>query len=248
MLRHIIKKKQMKKLFLLTLVTLLAVSSSTYAQSRRATDQFDVSNFTAIETSVVGNIQIRQSSKTTFTAEGSEDMLNALIVRMDNDKLVIDMKENFFNNLFRKRARNLSISITTPNLTRIDSEGVGNIVFDGTFNTPELKIESDGVGNITAENLLVKKVTVESDGVGNITLGGMADFVDINSDGVGNVHATRLKAKRAVVSSDGVGNVHCYATEYIKVNSNGVGNVAYYGKPAKTEFYKNGIGKIKAGE
>ncbi len=238
----------MKKLFLFTLVTLLAVSNSTYAQSRRATDQFDVSNFTAIETSVVGNIQIRQSSKTTFTAEGSEDMLNALIVRMENDKLVIDMKENFFNNLFRKRTKNLAISITTPNLTRIESEGVGNIVLDGTFNTPELKIESDGVGNITADNLLTRKVVVESDGVGNVTLGGIADFVDISSDGVGNVNTIKLKAKRVKVDSDGVGNVNCYASEYIKVNSDGVGNVTYYGKPAKTEFFKNGIGKIKAGE
>ena len=76
----------MKQLFSLTFVTLLLAVSSSCAQTRRATDQFEVSNFTAIESSVVANIHIRQSSNTSVTAEGSEEMLNALDVRMENGK------------------------------------------------------------------------------------------------------------------------------------------------------------------
>ena len=236
----------MKQLFSLTLVTLLLVlSSSSCAQTRRATDQFEVSNFTSIESSVVANIHIRQSSNTSVTAEGNEEMLNALDVRMENGKLILDMDESFLKR-FRKRSENLVISITTPNLTRIDSEGVGNILIDGTFTSPELIVQSEGVGNITAENLRCQKVIIDSEGVGNIDLGGTADNVEISSEGVGNVNADRLKAKSAVVSSQGVGNVSCHASEYLKVRSEGVGNVRYSGNPAKKELSKNGIGKIKA--
>lgn len=172
-------------------------------------------------------------------------MLNALDVRMENGKLVLDMEESFLKR-FHKRSENLVISISTPNLTRIDSEGVGNIVIDGTFTSPELIIESEGVGNITAENLRCQKVIINSEGVGNITLGGTADSVEISSEGVGNVDAERLKAKSAKVSSQGVGNVSCYASEYLKVESESIGNVRYSGNPAKKELSKNGIGKIKA--
>ena len=237
----------MKQLFSLTLVTLLlAVSSSSCAQTRRATDQFEVSDFTAIESSVVANIQIRQSPRTSVTAEGSEEMLNALDVRMENGKLILDMEESFLKR-FRKRSQNLVISITTPTLTRIDSEGVGNITIDGSFSSPELIIQSEGVGNITAANLRAEKVTIHSQGVGNITLGGTADNVDISSEGVGNVNADGLKAKRAVVSSEGVGNVSCHASEYLKVRSEGIGNVRYLGNPKEKDLSKDGIGKIKAG-
>lgn len=235
----------MKQLFSLTFVTLLLAVSSSCAQTRRATDQFEVSNFTTIESSVVANIHIRQSSNTSVTAEGNEEMLNALDVRMENGKLVLDMEESFLKR-FRKRSENLVISITTPTLTRIDSEGVGNILIDGAFTSPELIVQSGGVGNITAENLRCQKVIIDSEGVGNIDLGGTADNVEISSEGVGNVNADRLKAKSAIVSSEGVGNVSCHASEYLKVRSEGVGNVRYSGNPAKKELSKNGIGKIKA--
>ncbi len=237
----------MKRLLSLTFITLLlAVSSSSCAQTRRATDQFDVSDFTAIESSVVANIQIRQSPRTSVTAEGNEEMLDALDVRMENGKLILKMEESFLKR-FRKRSENLVIAITTPTLTRINSEGVGNIVIDGTFTSPELVIQSEGVGNITAVNLRAEKVVIDSQGVGNITLGGTADSVDISSEGVGNVNADGLKAKRAVVSSEGVGNVSCHASEYLKVRSEGIGNVRYLGNPAEKDLSKDGIGKIKVG-
>ena len=173
-------------------------------------------------------------------------MLDALDVRMENGKLILKMEESFLKR-FRKRSENLVIAITTPTLTRINSEGVGNIVIDGTFTSPELVIQSEGVGNITAVNLRAEKVVIDSQGVGNITLGGTADSVDISSEGVGNVNADGLKAKRAVVSSEGVGNVSCHASEYLKVRSEGIGNVRYLGNPAEKDLSKDGIGKIKVG-
>lgn len=238
----------MKQLFSLTFISLmLVISSSSCAQTRQATDKFDVSDFTAIESSVVANIHIRQSSATNVTAEGSEELLNALDVRMDNGKLVLEMKEKNMKR-FGKRSDKLVISIATPTLSHIDSEGVGNIVIEGTFNTPSLIIESEGVGNLTAENLHSDEVKIESEGVGNITLSGTSGSINIRSEGVGNVIVDGLKAKRAIVSSQGVGNVSCHASEYLKIRSEGIGSVRYYGNPTEKELSKDGIGKIKAGE
>lgn len=238
----------MKRLFSLTFITLLlAVGSSSCAQTRRATDKFDVSDFTAIESSAVANIYIRQSPTTQVTAEGSEELLNALDVRMNNGKLILEMEENVLKR-FDKKADKLVISIATPSLSHIDSKGVGNIVIDGTFSTPALNIQSEGVGNFTADNLRCDEVKIDSEGVGNITLRGTAGNVEIRSEGVGNVNADGLKAKCTVVSSQGVGNVSCHASEYLKVRSEGIGNVRYYGNPAEKELAKDGIGKIKAGD
>lgn len=237
----------MKKLNILVLLTLLfSISNISYAQKRLSKDEFDVSNFTAIRSSVVGNIEVRQASQTSVTAEGSEAMLDLLDVKMDNQTLVLKMEDRLMKRI-RNSANRLTIYISTPNLTHIDFEGVGNITIKGNFDTPELIIESDGVGNINADYLNAGSVKIESEGVGNISIGGKAESVDISSEGVGNINTRELITSNAIVISEGIGNVSCYASEYLKIDSEGIGNVTYYGKPKETNLNKDGVGKIKAG-
>lgn len=216
-------------------------------QSRNTKDAFEVNDFTIIEASVVANIHITQSASTAVTAEGSEDMLNRLDVRMEGNRLILDMEERFWKR-FGRNANKLTIRIATPNLTEIVFEGVGNITIDGNFTTPQLLINSKGVGNLSANNLECEYVKINSEGVGNTIVGGKTVKVEIDSKGVGNVEADKLIAREAVVSSQGVGNVSCYASEFLSIRSHGVGNVRYYGKPAKTDLIKDGVGKIRPGE
>jgi hypothetical protein len=238
----------MKKLNILVLVALLiSISSISCAQTRQSKDEFDVSNFTTIRSSVVGNIEVRQASLTSVTAEGSEVMLDLLDVKMNNQTLVLKMEDRLMKRI-RNNANKLTIYVSTPFLTHIDSEGVGNITIKGNFDTPELIIESDGVGNINADYLNADKVKIDSEGVGNISIGGNAESLDINSEGVGNINTRELITPNAIVISEGVGNISCYASEYLKINSEGIGNVTYYGKPKDTNLNKDGIGKIKAGK
>ena len=240
------KSNEMKTTFL-ALTLLISLNSTSCAQSRTAKDAFEVSNFTAIEASVVANIHITQSAGTAVTAEGSEELLNRLEVRIEGDRLILDMEDEGFWKRFGRNAGKLTIRIATPTLTKIDFEGVGNIHVDGTFNTPQLEINSEGVGNLIANSLECEFVKISSEGVGNTTVGGKTNKVEIHSEGVGNVEADRLIAREAVVSSQGVGNVSCYASDFLSIRSQGVGNVQYYGKPEKTDLIKDGVGKIRPG-
>lgn len=229
------------------IAVLFMISSGACVQSRHAADQFEVTEFKAIKSSVVGNIHIRQSPTVSVTAEGSEEILNNLDIRMDDDKLVLSLKK-------RRQRKNsadsdkLLISISTPTLTAIDLDGVGNIEIEGNFSTPQLTIDSDGVGNFRADNLDAGSIHISSKGVGNITIGGKSGGVEINSRGVGNVDTSELKAESAIVSSRGIGDVSCYASQYLKASSSGIGNVTYYGNPTEKELSKNKLlGKIIAG-
>lgn len=236
----------MKILNIFVLVTLLLPISISCVQSGQTKDEFEVSNFTAIRSSVVGNIEIRQASQTSVTAEGSEALLDLLNVKMDNQTLVLKMAERRMKRI-KNSASKLTIYVSTPNLTYIDFEGVSNITIKGNFNTPELTIESDGVGNMNVDYLNVGNVKIDSEGVGNINIGGKAKKVNISSGGIGNINTRELITPNAFVKSVGVGNISCYASEFLQIESNAIGNVTYYGKPKETSFNKKGIGKIKAG-
>lgn len=232
---------------LLITAIIFSFSSVACTQTRYATDQFDITEFSSIKSSIVGNIFIRQGQTTSVTAEGSEEILDILEIKIDNDTLKLYMEEHLLKR-FNRSAKKLTISIITPNITFIDIEGVGNIVVDSTFETPELTVNSSIVGNFTAENLKAGYVKIDSEGVGNIILGGIGEKIEMESEGVGNVEAERFKAKSAIVNSQGMGNVSCFASEYLKASSNGIGNIIYYGKPQETFLSKHGIGKIKSGD
>lgn len=225
---------------------LIILGSTACAQSKRVADQFEISQFSVIESSVIANIHIRQAPTVSMTAEGSEKLLNLLNVRMEDDKLILEMDKKKKKNIKGNREK-LDIFIDTPTLTRINSEGVGNIEIEGHFTTPELTIDSEGVGNFRSDNLEAETVYISSEGVGNIALTGKADTVEIKSEGVGNINTSEFTARRAIVTSQGVGNVKCHASEYIKVRSEGIGNVTYYGNPADKEISKEGMGRVKAG-
>lgn len=233
--------------FALLAMLFTSCANSGAQSSRYATDQFEISEFTEIESSIVGNIEVRQSNKTELTAEGDEDLLDILIVRMDRDKLILEMPERNLNR-FNLNNKKLFITITTPALNRVDMEGVGNMTINGTFNTPNLSIDSEGVGNFEAENLKTEFVRINSEGVGNIKVAGETNEAEISSEGIGTIDARNMYSKITKVKLEGVGNISCYASDYLKVNSEGIGSVTYYGNPADTDFSKEGLGKIKSGD
>lgn len=235
------------KLFLTVITVFMTLTIfSACAQNRITNKNFNVDNFTEIESNTIGNIFLKQSSETSVRAEGSEEILGKLKVSVNNGRLKIDMDRQLFKRI-RKSNRRLNIYISTPNIETLENNGVGNITFQGKFNSPRLDIFSDGVGNLKAENLDIDQVNVDTDGVGNISLAGKTNSIIIHSDGIGNVDTQELHAQKAHIVSNGVGNVSCFASEVVEVDASGVGNVTYYGNPKDKNITKDGVGKVREG-
>ncbi len=246
-----------KKTFSLVIALLALIGLQTAcAQNRSKTDQsenstiakkFNVANFSAIETGIVGSVIFTQSNVTGVTAEGDENLVNRLIVTVEDDELKLSLKANSKIKIRNKRPK-LTIKISSPNLYKIDSDGVGNITLEGVVKTENLHIDSEGVGNIRASQLECDQLTVESEGVGNIRLKGKGRVAKYTLNGVGNIDTSDFIAEEVIVHSSGVGNVKCYASKNIELYSNGVGGIVYYGKPNIKALDKSGVGSIKEGK
>lgn len=222
-------------------------TATAQSDSRIITKNYNVGNFSAIESGIVGNIVFTQSDVTSVTAEGDEKMVNRLIVIVEGDELKLSMEDNT-RIKFRNKGAKLTIKVSSPNLYKIDSDGVGNITLDGVVKTENLHIDSDGVGNVTASQLECGRLTVESDGVGNVRLKGKGQFAEYESNGVGNIDVQEFLAEDVIVNSNGVGSVKCYASKTIELYSTGVGSVVYYGEPNIKALEKNGVGSVKQGK
>lgn len=240
------KKKSLMLIFLIG-ICIIATSCSLKAQQRITSRTFDVPAFEAVESHSVANIHFVQGSSTSVRAEGNKELIDQLNVDVKNGKLIIEMPENAFKNTKWKNKKP-DIFISSPVLNLIEMEGVGNLSFETTFNSPKLEIVFDGVGNLKALDLNCEHIIIYSKRVGNIELGGKTNILSVSSDGVGNINTEKLIAQHAKINLSGVGNISFYCSESMEVDLSGVGNAIYYGNPKNKNISKSGVGKLKSGD
>lgn len=236
--------------FLLTTVLLVGLFSScnvigdTIKPSKNyITRDYKVKEFNQIEATTIGNIDYTQTTdgKTSVQIYGSDNIIKLVQVAVKNGTLTLTMDK--YNKVKNSK---LKITISSPDLNRIDFKGVGNINIEAPFQTEKLDIESKGVGDIIINDLSCNTLTVNSMGVGNVELKGKAQSANLSSKGVGDIEAEELETAHIEASSKGVGDISCYATESLKASVKGVGSIKYKGEPAEKSFEKGGIGTIKS--
>lgn len=207
------------------------------------TRDYKVNDFNALEATTVGDIYYTQATdgKSTLQIYGPDNIVQLIQVTVKNNSLVLTTDKH----KKIKNANKLKITISSPDLNKIDFKGVGNIHIDSKFVTESLDIESKGVGDINIQELDCRNLTVNSMGVGNVDVQGKAVNASLISKGVGDVKAADLEAENVIASSNGVGNIRCNATLSLDASVKGVGSIDYKGSPAKKSFSKKGIGSIK---
>ena len=110
----------------------MCTESRTSNQSEKSpiTKNFNVGNFSAIEAGIVGNIIFTQPDATSVIAEGDKELVNRLIVTVEDDELKLSLEDNS-KIKYKNRKPRLTVMVSSPNLYKIDSDGVGNISLDG---------------------------------------------------------------------------------------------------------------------
>ena len=249
------KRKEMKTNLTVLLATILVclLTSCTFIgeraeglkpSKRMITRDYEIKNFTAIDANTVSNIHYTQAidGKSSLQISGPDNFVNLIQVSVKGNTLVLTMdKQKKIRN-----TKNLKITVSSPNLDRINFKGVGNINIENKLTTNTLDIESKGVGNIEIQDLSCQNLTVSSMGVGNVNLKGKAESANLYSKGVGDVEATNLEAIHVKASSHGVGNISCNAVESLDAAVRGVGSIHYKGSPVQKTFSKKGVGSIKS--
>ena len=229
---------------LLTGCTFISERAEGIAPSKNyITRDYQIKDFNSIDATTVGDIYYTQSTdgKSSLQIYGPDNFVKLIQVSVKGNTLILAMDKH----KKIKNAKKLKITISSPDLNRIQFKGVGNIHIDNKFVTGRLDIESKGVGDVNIQELDCQNLTVNSMGVGNVNLKGKAVNANLSSKGVGDVEATDLEATHVKASSNGVGNISCNATQSLDAAVKGVGSINYKGNPAQKTFCKKGVGSIK---
>lgn len=205
------------------------------------TRDYKVSDFDQLNLGTVADVYYTQSADDSWSLQiyGPDNIVELVNVDVKDNTLYLSMKKKNI-----KKA-NLKINISSPNLQKVKTHGVGNFNIKEKFETTNFTVKNEGVGEIKINDITCTDLDIRTEGVGNVSVKGKAEKASLVSQGVGNINASELESESVTATADGVGNISCYAKQSINAKVNGIGNISYKGNPANKQTKKNGIGSIK---
>lgn len=225
----------MKRLFLLTLLTLFLLTTTAFATTPAPAKNFIWKTVTVEEYTrlVVSNIEAN------VVYINNPDSVGFLNIRGEEsimDKFKISVKDSVLNikNPSLKGIDNslLMIYIYSPKIKSIDL--TGGVVFE-TYEPlvrKEMDLSISGgsqiiINKLDCETLKVSLLT----GSGDVLVKGTASEAKYSIIGGGEIRADAMSATNVKASLKGNGNIGCYAVKNLKVSIMGSGNIYFRGKP-----------------
>ena len=207
-----------RALALLAVGSVVTACSATAGSGQLATQSRQVSGFTSVELTGVGELSIDQTGTESLTVSAEDNLLPLLTSRVEGDTLILGKKPN---------TRIVTSKPITYTLTMKDITGLA----------------VSGSGTINAPKLTTAALRIEISGSGVITAAGNVDDQSLEISGSGRYLADGLTSKTttAEISGSGTGNV--VASNALDVKISGSGTLTYSGNPQVSQTV-SGSGKL----
>ena len=186
------------------------------------TKDLDLPAFTSIRVKGAIQLEVAVGESQEVVLEATDEWLDRILMEVDEDELVIDMKT-------RKRGFNFesdnspTVTIKMPSLTGFRVDGA---------------VDAD-IANVDAESF-----DFEMRGAGDIDISGSCKSLEVDVRGAGDINLEDLKCGAVKVELKGVGDVSVYASDSINAVLAGMGNIDVYGGPKKVNKRVGGFGTI----
>lgn len=231
-----------KSLVALSAIALLAFQScrKEIGQGAPITKTYSLSNFTAINAGVDGEIYVTQDSTYKVEIYGQSNIIDNIETPIENGELRFQ---------FRKYAHigrhdRIVVRVSMPRINGLGVNGSGHLFTNSQVTTTNMALKVNGSGNITMTSLKGTDLSTNIAGSGRITVNS-GDVVneDVRISGSGDIDLLNLYAQNATVRTSGSGNASLYVGNRLDINISGSGNVYYRGNPAVTTII-SGSGKV----
>jgi hypothetical protein len=207
-----------RALALLAVGSVVTACSATAGSGQLATQSRQVSGFTSVELTGVGELSIDQTGTECLTVSAEDNLLPLLTSRVEADTLILGKKPN---------TRIVTSKPITYTLTMKDITGLA----------------VSGSGTINAPKLTTAALRIEISGSGVITTAGNADDQSLEISGSGRYLADGLTSKTTTAEISGSGTANVVASNALDVKISGSGTLTYSGNPQVSQTV-SGSGKL----
>lgn len=199
----------------------------------------ELGHFTALSTSVDGNVEIRLGNTEGISIETDDNLQGLIETVVENGTLRIrPLKKDM-----QLETRTLKIVVQAKSVDHISVAGSGNVDAD-RLRGEGLRVEVGGSGSINLRDLESESLAVSLGGSGNLKASGKTERLQISIGGSGKVQAGQLATRDTTVSIGGSGQATVWAKQSLHLSVAGSGDVSYYGDPQLSKSI-SGSGSVK---
>jgi len=207
-----------RALALLAVGSVVTACSATAGSGQLATQSRQVSSFTSVELTGVGELSIDQTGTESLTVSAEDNLLPLLTSKVEGDTLILGKKPN--NRIVTTKP--ITYTLTMKDITGLAVSG------SGTINAPKLSTDA---------------LRIEISGSGMITTAGNADDQSLEISGSGRYLADGLTTKTTTAEISGSGTASVVASDALDVKISGSGTLTYSGNPQVTQTV-SGSGRL----
>lgn len=193
--------------------------------------------FSSLASNLAADVHIVKSSTAKIEVKAEDNLHDNLKFNVKDGRLDISSNKCFTT------TKKLQITVYTPDLNGVESNGSGDISWKDNFDAEAFSVIVSGAGDITGL-INSKDLKVVISGVGDVALKGKANVQNVAVSGAGKFNGEMLKGSIAKAEVSGVGNINLSELREIDGNVSGAGNIYYKGNPTVKKTI-SGIGAIK---
>ena len=217
----------MHKTFLFTLLTLLGLAlagcsiggGQVRGSGNVTTEQRNVSAFTAVDVSGIGEVVVTQGTTESLTIETDDNIQRLVLSEVRDGTLYLSMQP------------------------KTSLAAIPRLLF--TVTVRDLKhITLSGAGTVSVREFSGDQLIIDNSGVGALTIAGTVKEQRVTLSGVGSYDGSALVSERATVAVSGIGNAMVNVRDRLDGTVSGVGGVEYSGNP-EVHSQVSGVGKVR---
>jgi Putative auto-transporter adhesin, head GIN domain len=211
----------MKHFIFTTSLMLMSIFLFGQTTDKIVTVKQNLEPFNKVSTLSSVTVFIQEGPTQSVEVKGESEQIERVVLTVEKNKLNITLKKGES----RSYKSNITVYITVPEITAINSAGSGDIHVKNFTSGTKLMLSINGSSDVMIDN---------------------SNFDDANFsiNGSGDIKALDTKLRAASVAINGSGNVSVNCSEKLSVMIAGSGNVSYLGQP-HVEKSIMGSGNVK---
>jgi hypothetical protein len=208
-----------------------------------AVRDFRMNGFDKVDLAAAATVQVRSGGGFAVRADGDDDLIRRLDIRVRQGTLVIAWLPNEAPRTLHNQ--HLTIAVTMPRIAGASVSGAGTVTVD-RVEAPDFAGRVGGAGTLRIGALKAGQASLDVGGAGQLEVAGTANRLVAHLSGVGSIKAGALAARAGLIDMSGTSSVAARVNGPVEVKLSGVGSVTVLGQP-QCVVRKSGWGSVRCG-
>lgn len=232
----------MKNLFVLFVVTAMAVSANASTRNSVKTEIRNVKNFEAVKVSTGIDLYLKMGDTEEVKVVADGDIIERLITEVKDGVLLIHMKKSNWNIWNNNGSR--KVYVTVKELKGIEASSGAEVKSENTLKGETLKVKASS-GSEVSLDVIYKNFSVDTSSGSEARISGKTKNLEAEASSGSDIKAQELASVNCRVRVSSGSDATVNVSDELVAKASSGGDVRYYGNPQLKDINESSGGDVR---